>query len=113
MWTAPSWQGQSSLRSADRCSQISASSRALDRKSLVSTHASNMRKSIIGPIPCASTGKRPAIIPHADGGAGWCRRRRYAVEDTPVVHGGNAAGLVREHRLYDAPFVVGEFVPHD
>jgi hypothetical protein len=21
--------------------------------------------------------------------------------------------LVREHRLYDAPFVVGEFVPHD
>src|ERR1700716_615775 len=48
MWTAPSWQGQSSLRSADRCSQISASSRALDRKSLISTHASNLRKSIIG-----------------------------------------------------------------
>ena len=36
-----------------------------------------------------------------------------AVEDTPVVHAGNAARLVREHRLDDAPFVVAEFIAHD
>src|SRR5262249_13388606 len=37
----------------------------------------------------------------------------YAIEDTPVVHAGNAARLVREHRFDDAPFVVAEFIAHE
>ena len=35
------------------------------------------------------------------------------LRDTPVVHAGNAAGLVREHRFDDAPFAVAEFIAHD
>jgi hypothetical protein len=36
-----------------------------------------------------------------------------AIEDTPVVHAGNAARLVREHRFDDAAFAVTEFIAHD
>src|SRR5437667_9033496 len=36
-----------------------------------------------------------------------------AIEDTPVVHAGNAARFVREHRFDDAPFAVAEFIAHD
>ena len=35
------------------------------------------------------------------------------LRDTPVVHAGNAAGLVRERRFDDAPFAVAEFIAHD
>ena len=34
-------------------------------------------------------------------------------EDPPVVHAGNTARLVREHRFDDAPFAVAEFIAHD
>jgi hypothetical protein len=40
-------------------------------------------------------------------------RPRDAVENAPVVDAGNAAWLVREHRLDDAPFIVTEFIAHD
>jgi len=36
-----------------------------------------------------------------------------AVENASVIHPGNAAWLVREHRLDDAPFVVTELIAHD
>jgi hypothetical protein len=36
-----------------------------------------------------------------------------AIEDTPVVHAGNAAWFVREHRFDDAPFAIAEFIAHD
>ncbi len=36
-----------------------------------------------------------------------------AIEDTPVVHAGNAARFVRENRFDDAPFAVVEFIAHD
>src|SRR5215469_12724073 len=36
-----------------------------------------------------------------------------AIEDTPIGHAGNAARLVREHRLDDAPLAVTEFIAHD
>ena len=35
-----------------------------------------------------------------------------AIEDTTVVYPRNAARLVRQHRLDDSPFMVGEFVAH-
>src|SRR5262245_16546107 len=36
-----------------------------------------------------------------------------AIEDTSVVHPRNATWLVRQHRPYGSPFIVGEFVAHD
>ena len=36
-----------------------------------------------------------------------------AIEDTTVVHSGNAARLVRQHRLDGRRLTVGEFVAHD
>ena len=36
-----------------------------------------------------------------------------AVEDTPVIHAGHAARLVRKHRFDGRPLVVSEFVAHD
>ena len=36
-----------------------------------------------------------------------------AVEDTTVVHTGNAARLVRQQRFDGGPLVVGEFIAHD
>ena len=56
----------------------------------------------------------------------WAKRRRQitpgcsgsqdpedAIEDTSVVHPRNATRLVRQHRPYGSPFIVGEFVAHD
>ena len=46
----------------------------------------------------------------------WCARAqdpKDAVENASVVHPGNAAWLVREHRPNDTPLVVTEFVPHN
>jgi hypothetical protein len=48
--------------------------------------------------------------------APWCARAQDpedAVENASVVHPGNAAWLVRQHRLDDAPFVITEFIAHD
>ncbi len=36
-----------------------------------------------------------------------------AIEDTSVVRPRNATRLVRQHRPYGSPFVVGEFVAND
>jgi uncharacterized NAD(P)/FAD-binding protein YdhS len=38
---------------------------------------------------------------------------KMPLRNAPVIHPGNAARLVREHRPNDAPFVVTEFMTHD
>jgi hypothetical protein len=36
-----------------------------------------------------------------------------AIENTPIIHAGNAARLVREHHSNGTPFAVGKLVSHD
>ena len=36
-----------------------------------------------------------------------------AIENTPVIHAGNAARLIREHHSNGTPFAVGKLVSHD
>ena len=71
------------------------------------------------------TSPTPADEPVVASGV-WAKRHRQitprcsrsqdpedAIEDTSVVHPRNATWLVRQHRPYGSPFIVGEFVAHD
>jgi len=71
------------------------------------------------------TSPPPADEPVVASGV-WAKRHRQitprcsrsqdpedAIEDTSVVHPRNATWLVRQHRPYGSPFIVGEFVAHD
>lgn len=38
---------------------------------------------------------------------------KNAIEDTAVIYPRNTSRLVRQHRLDDNPFIIGEFVAHE
>ena len=53
------------------------------------------------------------VRPWRTSASGFNEAELRTLEDTPVVHAGNAAWFVREHRFDDAPFAVAEFTAHD
>jgi hypothetical protein len=64
------------------------------------------KQAIVDFVKATTDQSSPNFVPPED-------RVATFVEDAPVVHAGNAACLVWEHRLDNAPFVVAEFIVHD
>src|SRR5215472_256980 len=122
--TGPTNAGSCASFNKDRCLATSASSWT----EIVATRAAGDPREIyqLGVYDAApDTSPPPADEPVVASGV-WAKRHRQitprcsrsqdpedAIEDTSVVHPRNATWLVRQHRPYGSPFIVGEFVAHD